>query len=89
MPPAARAAHHTIRGTRAATPNLGAAQLITEQHLELVLAAVEAGDADLARTTMAHGRYLLDRIGGESAKTLSGLSTRAKWAVAGLRRGGA
>ncbi|MGA5171352.1 MULTISPECIES: hypothetical protein [Streptomyces] len=67
----------------------GLGRLITEQHLELVLAAVEAGDADLARTTMAHGRYLLDRIGAESAKTLSGLSTRAKWAVAGLRRGGA
>nr|WSZ99880.1 hypothetical protein OH820_33310 [Streptomyces sp. NBC_00857] len=64
---------------------LGLGRLITEQHLELTLAAVEAGDGELARTTMAHGRLLLDRIGKESAKALSRLSTRAKWAVAGLR----
>ncbi|UUU19292.1 hypothetical protein [Streptomyces sp. DSM 40750] len=63
----------------------GLGRLITEQHLELTLAAVEAGDAELARTTMAHGRVLLDTIGKESAKALSQLSTRAKWAVAGLR----
>ncbi|MFE2941080.1 hypothetical protein ACFXKG_18745 [Streptomyces sp. NPDC059255] len=61
-------------------------RLITEQHLELTLAAVEAGDAELARATMAHGRALLDIIGKESVKALGGLSTRAKWAVAGLRR---
>ncbi|WP_405594700.1 hypothetical protein OG741_02675 [Streptomyces sp. NBC_01410] len=67
----------------------GLGRLITEQHLELVLAAVEAGDAELARATMAHGRVLLDRIGKESAKALSRLSTRAKWAVAGLRPPGA
>ncbi|GHE47708.1 hypothetical protein [Streptomyces capitiformicae] len=64
----------------------GLGRLITEQHLELTLAAVEAGDTELARTTMAHSRRLLDTIGKESAKALSGLSTRAKWAVAGLRR---
>ncbi|MEV0373512.1 hypothetical protein AB0I10_27480 [Streptomyces sp. NPDC050636] len=63
----------------------GLGRLITEQHLELALAAVEAGDAELARTTMAHGKLLLDTIGKESAKALSQLSTRAKWAVAGLR----
>ncbi|MFE0381438.1 hypothetical protein ACFW1M_39085 [Streptomyces inhibens] len=67
----------------------GLGRLITEQHLELTLAAVEAGDAELARATMAHGRFLLDTIGKESAKALSGLSTRAKWAVAGLRPPGA
>ena len=62
----------------------GLGRMITEQHLELTLAAVEAGDAELARATMAHGRRLLDTIGKESAKALAGLSTRAKWAVAGL-----
>ncbi|MFI0717275.1 hypothetical protein ACH4SK_43355, partial [Streptomyces inhibens] len=67
----------------------GLGRLITEQHLELTLAAVEAGDAELARATMAHGRLLLDTIGQESAKALSRLSTRAKWAVAGLRPPGA
>lgn len=67
----------------------GLGRLITEQHLELTLAAVEAGDAELARTTMAHGRCLLDTIGKESAKALGQLSTRAKRAVAGLRRPGA
>ncbi|MEU8826881.1 hypothetical protein [Streptomyces sp. NPDC048636] len=64
-------------------------QLITEQHLELTLAAIEAGDAELARTTMAHSRLLLRTIAKESAKELSPLSTRAKWAVAGLRASGA
>ncbi|MER5501175.1 hypothetical protein ACFYXP_36695 [Streptomyces sp. NPDC002466] len=63
----------------------GLGRLITEQHLELALAAVEAGDAELARTTAAHARLLLDTIAAESAKKLSGLSTRAKWAVAALR----
>lgn len=67
----------------------GLGRLITEQHLELTLAAVEAGDAELARATMAHGRILLDTIAKESAKALSRLSTRAKWAVAGLHRPGA
>ncbi|WP_217503315.1 tetratricopeptide repeat protein [Streptomyces lunaelactis] len=67
----------------------GLGRLITEQHLELTLAAVEAGDAELARATMAHGRLLLATIGKESAKALSRLSTRAKWAVAGLRPPGA
>ncbi|MGR3938562.1 hypothetical protein [Streptomyces sp. BRA346] len=62
----------------------GLGRVITEQHLELTLAAVEAGDAELARTTMTHGRRLLDTIGKEPAKALAGLSTRAKWAVAGL-----
>ncbi|MEV8022085.1 hypothetical protein AB0O76_38370 [Streptomyces sp. NPDC086554] len=67
----------------------GLGRLITEQHLELTLAAVEAGDADLARATMAHGKLLLNTVGKQSAKALSGLSTRAKWAVAGLGRPGA
>ncbi len=70
-----------------APPGLG--RLITEQHLELTLAAAEAGDAELARATMGHGRLLLDTVGKESAKALSRLSTRAKWAVAGLRPPGA
>ncbi|MFD9033255.1 hypothetical protein ACFVZW_19195 [Streptomyces sp. NPDC059567] len=63
----------------------GVGRLITEQHLELTLAAVEAGDADLAKATMAHSRVLLDRIAKPSAKALGPLSARAKWAVAGLR----
>ncbi|MFJ9967925.1 hypothetical protein [Streptomyces avermitilis] len=67
----------------------GLGRLITEQHLELALAAVEAGEAELARATMGHGRLLLDTVGKESAKALSRLSTRAKWAVAGLRPPGA
>ncbi|MFI6698457.1 hypothetical protein ACIBJC_05665 [Streptomyces sp. NPDC050509] len=67
----------------------GLGRLITEQHLELVLAAVEAGDTELARATMAHARLLLGTIGKESAKALSRLSTRAKWAVAGDRPSGA
>ncbi|MEU1470030.1 hypothetical protein ABZ434_17575 [Streptomyces sp. NPDC005761] len=62
----------------------GLGRLITEQHLELTLAAGGAGDAELARATMAHARVLLDTIGKESAKALSPLSTQAKWAVAGL-----
>ncbi|MFI9206094.1 hypothetical protein [Streptomyces sp. NPDC053048] len=63
----------------------GLGRLITEQHLELTLAAVEAGDAELAHATMAHSKPLLKSISKESAKALSRLSTRAKWAVAGLR----
>ena len=58
--------------------------MITEQHLELTLAAVEVGDAELARATMAHSRLLLHTIGKNSAKALATLSTQAKWAVAGL-----
>lgn len=60
--------------------------LITEQHLELALAAAEAGDATLARETMAHGKVLLSKTAGHYAKALSELSTRAKWAVAALGR---
>ncbi|MEV0116941.1 hypothetical protein AB0H77_27500 [Streptomyces sp. NPDC050844] len=63
----------------------GLGRLITEQHLELTLAAVEAGETDLALATMTHGKVLLNTIAKQSAKALSGLSTRAKWAVAGLR----
>lgn len=63
----------------------GLGRLITEQHLELALAAAEAGDAALAHTTLAHARTLLDLIGKESAKRLTPLSTRARWAVAALR----
>ncbi|MBO8191011.1 hypothetical protein ITI46_04765 [Streptomyces oryzae] len=66
----------------------GLGRLITEQHLELTLAAAGAGDSELARTTMTHARLLLDTIGKESAKALSKLSTRAKWAVAALPRAG-
>lgn len=67
----------------------GLGRLIAEQHLELTLAAVEAGEAELARATMVHAGLLLDTIGKEAAKALSPLSTRARWAVAGLRRSGA
>ncbi|MFI1395860.1 hypothetical protein [Streptomyces sp. NPDC020681] len=63
----------------------GLGRLITEQHLELTLAAAEAGETELARATMAHARLLLDTIGKESAKALSRLSTQAKWATARLR----
>lgn len=62
----------------------GLGRMLTEQHLELTLTAVEAGDTELARATMAHGRRLLNTIGKNSAKALASLSTRAKWAVAGL-----
>ncbi|GAA2105122.1 hypothetical protein GCM10009801_81270 [Streptomyces albiaxialis] len=75
-------------GTVSSWPRRGLGCLITEQHLELTLAAVGAGETELARRTMAHSRLLLDTIGKESAKALSGLSTRAKWAVAGLGRSG-
>ncbi|MEU5950758.1 hypothetical protein [Streptomyces sp. NPDC047525] len=66
----------------------GLGRLITEQHLELTLAAIDAADEDFARATMAHARRLLASIGKESAKALGPLSTRAKWAVAGLGRQG-
>ncbi|MEU1365360.1 hypothetical protein ABZ454_04415 [Streptomyces sp. NPDC005803] len=62
----------------------GLGRLITEQHLELTLAAAETGDAELAYATMEHGDVLLGTIGKESAKALSPLSTRARWAVAAL-----
>ncbi|MFB7235092.1 hypothetical protein ACFCXK_10010 [Streptomyces sp. NPDC056269] len=64
----------------------GVGGLITEQHLELTRAAVEAGDANLAKATMAHAGVLLGRIAEPSVKALGPLSARAKWAVAGLRR---
>ncbi|MFD8686640.1 hypothetical protein [Streptomyces sp. NPDC059651] len=67
----------------------GLGRHITEQHLELALAAAESGDADLARATMAHARVLLNTIGKESAKALGRLSTQAKWAVAGAGEPGA
>ncbi|MFF3314369.1 hypothetical protein ACFYV5_02520 [Streptomyces sp. NPDC003035] len=72
-------------GTVAEWHRRGLGLRITEQHLELTLAAVEAGAAPLARATMARARLLLDMIAKESAKALSPLSTRATWAVAGLR----
>lgn len=62
----------------------GLGRLITEQHLELALAAAGAGDAPLARETMAHGKELLSAIARQHAKALGELSTRAKWAVAAL-----
>ncbi|NWF29299.1 hypothetical protein HW130_24095 [Streptomyces sp. PKU-EA00015] len=64
----------------------GLGRQITEQHLELVLAAVEAGDHTLARETMAHAKLLLKTIAGRFRSSLSELSTRAKWAVAALPR---
>ncbi|MDQ1007624.1 hypothetical protein QFZ82_002109 [Streptomyces sp. V4I23] len=64
----------------------GLGRQITEQHLELVLAAVEAGDHALARETMAHAKLLLKTIAGQFRSSLSELSTRAKWAVAALPR---
>ncbi|QIP88824.1 hypothetical protein GLX30_29995 [Streptomyces sp. Tu 2975] len=65
--------------------NLG--RMITEQHLELVLAAVEAGETDLARETMRHGKVLLDRIAKQFRSSLGDLPARATWAVAQLDRG--
>ncbi|MBT2445440.1 hypothetical protein J7E93_36260 [Streptomyces sp. ISL-36] len=59
----------------------GLGRLVTEQHLELTLAAAEAGDTELARDAMAHGRRLLDAVDKGSAEALKGLSTRAKRAV--------
>lgn len=79
----------TPDGTVSQWHRRGLGRRLTEQHLELTLAAVEAGDAELARTTMAHAGLLLDTIGKEGAKALSRLSTRARWAVAGLRTSGA
>ncbi|MEV8366318.1 hypothetical protein [Streptomyces niveus] len=73
-------------GTVAQWHRRGLGRLITEQHLELALAAAESGDAPLARETMRHAKSLLSTIGKGFAKSLSGLSTRAKWAVAGLDR---
>lgn len=64
----------------------GLGRNITEQYLELALAAVESGDAPLAREAMRHAKSLLSTIGKESAKSLSGLSTRARWAVAASHR---
>ncbi|MBT2364134.1 hypothetical protein J7E88_02010 [Streptomyces sp. ISL-10] len=62
----------------------GLGRQITEQHLELVLAAVEAGDQALARETMAHAKVLLKTIARQFRSSLSELSTRARWAVAAL-----
>ncbi|WP_329031472.1 hypothetical protein OIE71_01000 [Streptomyces sp. NBC_01725] len=64
----------------------GLGRLITEQHLELALAAAEAGDAPPARETMSHGKELLSTIARQHAEALGELSTRAKWAVAALGR---
>ncbi|MFC9606432.1 hypothetical protein ACFTTN_23625 [Streptomyces niveus] len=64
----------------------GLGRQITEQHLELALAAADAGYAPLARETMAHGRELLSAIARQHVKALGELSTRAKWAVAALGR---
>ncbi|MEU2023163.1 hypothetical protein ABZ565_13470 [Streptomyces sp. NPDC016469] len=62
----------------------GLGRLIAEQHLELVLAAAESGDAELARTVMGDARQVLRRIAKGSAKALAPLSARARWAVAAL-----
>ncbi|MFJ4502720.1 hypothetical protein [Streptomyces sp. NPDC088864] len=63
----------------------GLGRHLAEQHLELVLAAVESGEAELARTTMRHAEAVLERIAAKGAGTLAPLSSRARWAVAGLR----
>ncbi|MFF9915415.1 hypothetical protein [Streptomyces sp. NPDC013457] len=68
---------------------LGLGRLVTEQHLELTLAAAEAGHTELARTTMGHARRLLATIAERSVKALSALSTQAKWTVARLPSGNA
>ncbi|MFE5937094.1 hypothetical protein ACFQ69_17060 [Streptomyces sp. NPDC056470] len=90
--PAAARALEKARTALEAFPEarrLGLGRLVTEQHLELVLAAAEAGDTELARTTMGHARRLLATIAEESAKALSALSTQAKWTVARLPSGNA
>ncbi|NEC68571.1 hypothetical protein G3I41_28785 [Streptomyces sp. SID9727] len=63
---------------------LGLGRFIAEQHLELVLAAVESGEPELARSVMGHARLVLGRIAKGSAKALAPLSARARWAVAAL-----
>lgn len=73
-------------GTVAQWHRRGLGRMLTEQHLELVLAAAESGDAALARETMRHAKTLLSTTGKEFAKALSGLSTRARWTVAALDR---
>ncbi|MGN9796254.1 hypothetical protein ACTMTU_34920 [Streptomyces sp. OZ13] len=65
----------------------GLGRMITEQHLELVLAAVEAGEAELARETMGHGKVLLTTIAKQFRSSLGDLPARATWAVARLGRG--
>jgi hypothetical protein len=62
----------------------GLGRMITEEHLRLVLAAVEAGDTALAREAMSQGRRLLKLLGKGFRKEL-GLPRDAKWAVAGLK----
>ncbi|MFE3251512.1 hypothetical protein [Streptomyces sp. NPDC059209] len=86
---AARRALERARAAVATVPQWhrhGLGRLITEQQLELALAAAEAGDAPQAREAMALGRELLSTIAAQHAKALSELSTRAKWAVAALGR---
>jgi hypothetical protein len=60
---------------------------ITEQHLELALAAIEAGEPGLAEEAMSHGKVLLKTIAEGFRRSLSELSSRAKWAVAALPKG--
>ncbi|TJZ58690.1 hypothetical protein FCH28_00440 [Streptomyces piniterrae] len=62
----------------------GLGRMITEEHLRLVLAAVEAGDPDFAREVMAHGARLLKLI-GKFRKEMGTLPQDAKWAVARLK----
>lgn len=64
----------------------GLGRMIAEEHLRLVLGAVESGDADLTRQAMACSKTLLKLIGEESRKRISPLSTEAKWAVARLKK---
>ncbi|MEU6986522.1 hypothetical protein ABZ946_24335 [Streptomyces sp. NPDC046324] len=88
--PAAARALDRARSALDAFPQgrrLGLGRLVTEQHLELTLAAAESGADELARATMTHARPLLAGMAKESAKSLSDLSTRAKWTVARLPSG--
>lgn len=62
----------------------GLGRVITEQHLELVLAAIEAGRPELAREAMSHGKVLLRTIDKQFRRSLGELPAQAKWAVAAL-----
>ncbi|MFD7446773.1 hypothetical protein [Streptomyces sp. NPDC059909] len=60
--------------------------VITEEYLQLALAAAESGDAALAREAIAHGKALLKEIAEPGRRALGPLAQEAKWAVARLPR---
>ncbi|MFF7199578.1 hypothetical protein [Streptomyces sp. NPDC008141] len=62
----------------------GLGRMITEEHLELVLAAIAAGETGLARDSMAHAHDRLAVIAKQFRQSLGDLPARAKWAVARL-----